>query len=194
VNAVASQTNRLVTSLASPAAAIALVGTNVLLPAYGLTTREAELPSYGQSTIYPSEISTSVAVSRMRSEVSEATRAFVQAGIRWSSYITRRLAALRMSGNDFTGLKVPSPWIVDRAWAVANSYFRPNTPPPSVVPTEDGDILFIWRKAGWELHIEISSEEATAWAYNRKSGRSWSGSLGERQPEFYTLLDLLGQS
>src|SRR5260370_12404857 len=100
---------------------------------------------------------------------------------RWQRYVSRRLAALRLGAFDFTGLQIPTPWIVDRASIVAKAYLHPDTPPPSVVPTKDGDILFIWRKAGWDLQIEIGSEGTTAWAYHRGSGAEWSGSLDERQ-------------
>ena len=190
-----AQTNRLATTLASPATAAVLVGTNLLLPySYAMVGREAAPSVYEQLIDYPFAVSTSTIAEQVSGEAREATRPVVQAGIKWNSYVSRRLAALRVGADDFTGLKVPSPWIVDRAWDVASSYFRRTTPPPSVVPTEDGDILYLWRKAGWELHVEIGSEGTTAWAYHRQSGETWSGSLGERRLEFYNLLDLLGQS
>lgn len=195
MNAIATQTNRLVTSLGPPAAAIVLAGTNLLLPpSYGAVGREAEISSLGNTITYSAAVPTSVTIKSIRSGANEATRAFMPTGIRWNSYVARRLAVLRSGSGDFTGLKVPSSWVVDRAWAVANSYFRPNTPPPSVVPTEGGNVLFLWRKFGWELHVEIGSEETTVWAYHRKSRRSWSGSVEEQRPEFYSLLGMLGQS
>lgn len=189
------QTNRLATTLASPATAVVLVGTNLLLPySYEMVGREAEPSVYEQLINYPFAISTSTIAELVSGEAREATRTVVRAGTSWDSYVVRRLAALRAGVDDFTGLKVPSPWIIDRAWGVASSYFRRTTPPPSVVPTEDGDILYVWRKAGWELHIEIGSEGTTAWAYHRQSGETWSGSLGERRQEFSNLLDLLARS
>jgi hypothetical protein len=193
VNAIAAQTNRLITS-----AAIAVASTNLFLPSpFSANPWDVAASTHGQHSTYQFTISTSFAFERIDNEPSDATnavaRTLVQVGIRWNNYVARRLVALRTGASDFTGLKVPSSWVVDRAWAVANKYFKPATPPPSVVPTEDGDILYVWRKAGWELHLEISSEETTAWAYHRKSGRAWSGSLGERLIEFYTLLDQFGQ-
>lgn len=194
VNTTAAQTNLLMTS-----AAIAIAATNVFLPVpYSGVPWEEGRASSGQHIIYPFTTPTSVTVVGIRNESSEATNAVartqVQTGIRWNGYVARRLQSLRVGASDFTGLKAPSAWIVDRAWAVANNYFSPTTPPPSVVPTEDGNILYVWRKYGWELDLEISSEEATVWAYHQKSGHTWAGTFGERQIEFYNLLDLLGRS
>jgi hypothetical protein len=194
MNAGAAQTNRLVT-----AAAVAFVGTNLLLASpYAAGVRDSEPGIQEQRIVYPATIPTAVAVSNVSSQPSEITntaaRTVVQDGLRWNSYVARRLTAIQNGTNDFTGLKIPSLWVVDRAWAVARSYFKSSTPPPSVVPTEDGNILYIWRKSGWELHVEVSSEEATAWAYHRRSGHSWSGTLTDRHAKFYALLDLLGQS
>lgn len=110
---------------------------------------------------------------------------------RWHKYVAQRLEALRKGEGDFTGLRRPSELVVDRAWDFAAEAFRSDTPTPSVVPTEDGDILFVWRKAGWELEIEIGAAEDTVWARNRDSGVILRGSLAEMRAEASGLLAFL---
>jgi hypothetical protein len=110
---------------------------------------------------------------------------------RWHKYVVRRLEALRHGQGDFTGLRIPEEMVVDRAWNFATQAFRSDTPTPSVVPTEDGDILFVWRKAGWELEVTIGAAEDTVWARNRDSGVTTRGSLGELQATVSSLLAFL---
>jgi hypothetical protein len=110
---------------------------------------------------------------------------------RWHRYVAQRLEALRKGEGDFTGLRPPRELVISRAWNFAATAFRSDTPTPSVVPTEDGGILFVWRKAGWELEIEIGAAEDTVWARNRDSGVTLRGSLGEMRVGVSTLLAFL---
>jgi hypothetical protein len=111
----------------------------------------------------------------------------VQSTSRWRDYVSLRLSRLRRGDGDFTGLTQPTEEIVRRARNVT-SLFKANTPTPSVVPSEDGDILFIWQKAGWELEIEVGSEEVSAWLHERSSGAISSGSLAELWPSISSIL------
>jgi hypothetical protein len=112
---------------------------------------------------------------------------------RWSRYVVQRLGEAGNGVFDFTGLLVPSRTVVERAWSVAQNYFRIDTPTPSVVPSEDGDICFVWHKAGWDLRIDVGPEETVVWAHHRGTGRQWFGSLEERRMQLARLLDVIGR-
>jgi hypothetical protein len=187
------ETNRATSPVTQSVAAILIVGTNLLpLSAYDITHNRS-LPSYERLVQDPIATATSRTVQSTQDEPRDATRILVNPGTRWNRYVIGRLAALRAGSDNHSDLMAPTPWIVDRAWEVAKRYFPPATPPPSVVPSEDGDIVFIWHKAGWELQIEVGSEGAAVWAYERHSGIMWSGSLEERQQELRNLLGLLAR-
>jgi hypothetical protein len=108
---------------------------------------------------------------------------------RWRSYVLQRIGELRKGTGDFTGLRKPSALVVDRAWLLATVLFRSDTPTPSVIPSEDGEVLYVWHKAGWDLEISVGSEEIAVWAYDRNGGTTFSGSFAEERAR---LLDLLG--
>jgi len=110
---------------------------------------------------------------------------------RWYGYVSRRLRDLHDARYDFTGFRVPQPEVIDRARFVANYVFKPEHPTPSVVPSEDGDVLFVWHKAGWDLEIDVGLEEISVWAHERSTGRDWYGSLEELRAPAVRLLDWL---
>lgn len=192
---IAAETNKLVRPVTQSAAAVLLVGTNFFLtPTHESDADTSHAYSYEQVTDGPlAALTTEITSSSVPRFVSAGTLMPSVAIPRWQRYVARRLAALRAGAFDFTDLQIPAPWVVDRASMVAQAYLHPDTPPPSVVPTRDGDILFIWRKAGWDLQIEIGSEGTTAWAYHRGSGAEWSGSLEERQVQLSQLLAAISQ-
>lgn len=182
--------------LGQSAAALLLVGTTIFPLQVGSSTPGIGAPySYEQSIANPFGVATNN-VSRIEAYANStlaATGVVPNYATKWDRYVTRRLFAFRLGAGDFTGLKIPTPQVVDQAWILARSFFHPDTPAPSVVPTEDGEIMFIWHKAGWELQIETGPEGAMAWARDRRSGITWSGSLEERQEELYSLFRLFAQ-
>lgn len=102
--------------------------------------------------------------------------------------------ALRNFGageDEFTELPRPSTFVVNRAWQIATSILRPEAPTPSVVPSADGNVVFVWHKALWDLEIEVGSEETTIWAHDRNTGTMFSGSLDEQRVRLSSLLDFL---
>jgi hypothetical protein len=117
------------------------------------------------------------------------TRNLARSKARWFNYVTRRLSELTSSTYGFNAVTPPMTAACERALHVAEDMFRLNTPTPSVVASEDGDVVFIWRSAALELEIEVGIEEIAVWAYDRPAGTVWSGQLGERQAEFFGLLD-----
>lgn len=183
--------------LGQSAAALMLVGTSIFLLQPGSSISGTGAPyTYEQVIANPFGVATNNInrIEASANSILSGTEVVPNYITKWDRYVTRRLIAFRHGAGDFTGLKIPRPQIVDQAWVVARSFFHPDTPAPSVVPTEDGEIMFIWHKAGWELQIETGPEGATAWARDRRSGTTWSGSLEERQEELYSVFRLFAQS
>lgn len=112
----------------------------------------------------------------------------------WSKHVNQRLAELRSGTHDFTGLRVPSEQAIARAQVLAVSNFHFDTPTPSVLPSEEGDILFLWHKAGWDVEIHVGPRETAIWAHERRTGIELSGSFDEHRAEFSALLDILAKS
>lgn len=110
---------------------------------------------------------------------------------RWYRYVSQRLRELRSGRYDFSGFQIPAPETVDRAHSLATSIFKPEHPTPSVVPSEEGDVLYIWHKAGWDLEIDVGLEEISVWAHDRRTGGEWYGSLEELRAPVVALLDFL---
>lgn len=79
----------------------------------------------------------------------------------WYKYVSRRLSELAAGLYDFTGVSVPTREVVSRAWSVAASVLLPDTPPPAVVPSEEGTVVFIWRRSNLDLEVEVGSEDIT---------------------------------
>jgi hypothetical protein len=101
---------------------------------------------------------------------------------RWDAYVTRRLDELERGEGDFTDLKRPSAAAVTHARQVAAQVFRDTTPTPSVVPDEDGNVLFVWHKSGIDAEIWVWEEDsAGVWVHDRGTGEMWSGSLADHQ-------------
>lgn len=96
---------------------------------------------------------------------------------RWASYVYRRLDEIEEGQGDFTGLQRPDQVLVARARYIAGTVFAPTTPTPSVVPTEDGEVAFIWRKGGWHLQLTVNHRHTEVWAHHVSSGNIWSGAL-----------------
>src|SRR5574342_1364560 len=107
---------------------------------------------------------------------------------RWAGYVSRRLNELSKAGGDFTGLVRPPNDVIMRAHGVAADLLAAETPTPSVVPSEHGEVLFVWHWAGWTLEIEVGQEDVSVWAFDRASGAMWSGPLAKLRSEVLALL------
>lgn len=100
---------------------------------------------------------------------------------RWGGYVERRLTDLERGDGDFTGLQRPTAATVQHARQVAAETFRDSTPTPSVVPTEEGQVAFVWRKNGMDAEIEVSETAAEFWVHERVTGEVDSGPLADHQ-------------
>ena len=83
---------------------------------------------------------------------------------RWGAYVEQRLGELERGEGDYTGLRRPSAATVAHARKAAAETFRDTTPAPSVVPTDDGGIDFVWHKNGYDVEWCVTEAE-------RSSGR-----------------------
>ncbi len=110
------------------------------------------------------------------------------------AYVYQRLNELGEGSYDFTGLNIPSLLTIDRARSIAFETLGRNIPTPSVVPSEEGAVMFVWRKAGWDLEFEITESEANVWAHRRHDSSGWYGPLSERSVEFSDLLEELSRA
>jgi hypothetical protein len=82
----------------------------------------------------------------------------------------------------------PHPEAVQRALPELVRFMRPDTPTPSVVPTFDGGVQFVWHKSGWDIEVEVGPKETLLWAQRRDGSASWHGSLDEHIDEMRSLL------
>ena len=98
---------------------------------------------------------------------------------RSSGYVTQRLDELERGGGDYGGFRRPSAATVAHDRVVAAQVFRDTTPTPSVVPDEDGNVLFVWHKNGIDAEVTVSATVADVWVHDRNLGDMWSGSMEE---------------
>lgn len=103
---------------------------------------------------------------------------------RWLPYVLRRLndlAAGPYEPEDEDGL-LPDPQAVWRALPALGGLLTDRTPTPSVVPTIDGGVQFVWHKAGWDLEIEVLANETIVWGRRRGEGLGDAGPIAEMRP------------
>jgi hypothetical protein len=100
---------------------------------------------------------------------------------RWGAYVEQRLGELERGEGDYTGLQRPSAGAIMSAREVAASLFRDDTPTPSVVPTESGDVAFVWHKNGIDAELDVNETEADLWAHDRADGDMWSGAVADHR-------------
>jgi hypothetical protein len=106
---------------------------------------------------------------------------------RWSSYIQRRfeqLTAETPSSPAFTET-------LNAAWKSILNLFAPNIATPSVLPGDEGGIVLVWHKGGWDIEIDFGPLEApSVWTVNRSDLVGFDGNLSDHREE---LLDVLAE-
>lgn len=115
---------------------------------------------------------------------------------RWGDYVFRRLADLtRGDGKDDWDGQWPSPVTIGSAGRWATETFPGDAPTPSVVPTEEGFVAFVWRKGGWDIEVEVDREShAEVWFHRSDDGTNESGSLDGHRDRLRDLLSELGRT
>ena len=185
-------------SLTQTVATAALAGAVVL----GGTNLQAQGPVDAFSSQYTYTTEYQLATSDMLATTTGTTSAparmqhyseleLLKSDSRWHKYVSERMQELKDGEDDFSELPRPTHLVVDRAWQVATLILQSNTPTPSVVPSDDGNVVFVWHKARWDLEIEVAPEEVTIWAHSRATGEMFSGTLGEQLQRVSRLLDFL---
>jgi hypothetical protein len=92
---------------------------------------------------------------------------------RWGAYVEQRLGEMERGEGDYTDLRQPSAAIIASARKLAAETFRDSTPTPSVVPTAEGGIDFVWAKNGYDVEFAVTEAGAEFWARQRSTGREW---------------------
>ncbi len=82
---------------------------------------------------------------------------------RWFSYVERRMRELADDEEGIDGYPARDQPVISDAWLNAAQLFGPNTPTPSVVPTVQGGIEFVWHKTGWDLELAVDPGDTTVW-------------------------------
>jgi len=99
----------------------------------------------------------------------------------WLPYVMGRLRQLlQLTYDQDEGVPPPHPESIQRALSELIRFMRVDTPTPSVVPTFDGGVQFVWHKGGWDVEVEVGPKETLLWAQRRDGIASWHGSLDER--------------
>lgn len=111
----------------------------------------------------------------------------------WLSYVLRRLNQLsdQPGPSDETDAPRPDPAALTRALPVLLSVLGPmgvDAPAPSVVPTAEFGVQFVWHRAGWDVEVEVGPAQTLVWAQNRSVGTMWEGNLDERRSELGDVL------
>jgi hypothetical protein len=82
----------------------------------------------------------------------------------------------------------PSPFLIELAWYTAHEVLPASAPTPSVVPSEDGGVEFVWHKRNWDIELDVEPGGSSVWARNRETGETWSGVLGGLRERLSDLL------
>jgi len=97
----------------------------------------------------------------------------------WFDYVLNRLVDIVNPTTDIDGFPRPSKGIVGQAFYEASELFPAWVKPPSVVPTREAGVKFVWHDQGWDVEIGIDPGDHWLWVRNRNDGRSFDGSLNE---------------
>jgi hypothetical protein len=99
---------------------------------------------------------------------------------RWRGYIWQRLAELEDGAGDFTGLHRPSPATIELARRSIPRLLGVSVAAPSVVPDEDGAVVLVWRRKGWDIEVTfMAGRAAQIWGRSRANGGEFSGPATE---------------
>ena len=113
---------------------------------------------------------------------------------RWLPYVQARLNEMAEGIRGIGGEEGISadPAALRRALPELTSLLDDGTPAPSVVPTVDGGVQFVWHRSGWDIEIEVLATTTLAWVRRRGEGPGTAGSVAQiRDPLGGALRDLV---
>lgn len=119
-----------------------------------------------------------------------STRRSLSKQSRWLPYVVRRLTQMRDEQTPDRGC-YPGPVVLSEALHVAATVFDAGTATPSVVPSEEGGVQFVWHRAGWDVELEVEPDGVCVWARNRRTEETWFGTLDDYRQRFSDLLRAL---
>jgi hypothetical protein len=93
---------------------------------------------------------------------------------------------------DYPGF--PSNEALVHAWRVADGLLRVDTPPPSVLPGEEGSVELIWERGSWHVELELVPGANWIWAKCRATGDTVSGELDEHRDIIRDILEEIANS
>jgi hypothetical protein len=105
---------------------------------------------------------------------------------RWLEYVMARLDSLETA--EAHGR--PTASSIAKARREAFAMLSDRTTSPSVVPSDDMGVMFVWHQSGWDLAITIEDQETFVWAQERGGRATFSGPLAEWSPDVHQLLNL----
>lgn len=82
----------------------------------------------------------------------------------------------------------PGPPVLDAAWRCANELIGQRVATPSVVPGDDGEVQFVWRKNGWDVEVDVGTFHVDVWLRHRVTGEVWCGPLNEQRERLSDVL------
>lgn len=113
---------------------------------------------------------------------------------RWLPYVVGRMGDLeRLLYEPADEVPTPCRAALERALLELRRFMAIESPTPSVVPTFDGGVQFVWHKGGWDIEVEVGEKETMVWARRRDGGDSWGGSLDDRVGDVRKLLSELAK-
>lgn len=115
----------------------------------------------------------------------------------WGPYVRSRLEDIRSGkGRENWDGEWPPPAAAAAAWNLAVDALPDDAPTPSVVPgDDDGTVMLIWHKGGWDIEVEVNREgSALLWMHDRGgSGEMYSAPLEEGRDRLRAVLGELAR-
>lgn len=102
-------------------------------------------------------------------------------------YVRTRLLQMR-DRSHYEVQPYPDESSIANAWSYAWNLVTPGCPTPSVVPSEDGNVSFVWHKGGWDIEVEVGWQDAEVWAEHAADSQSLRGSISETASQLRELL------
>jgi hypothetical protein len=81
-----------------------------------------------------------------------------------------------------------TPSVIARAWTEGLGILDDGTPTPSVVPSDECGVTFVWHKGGWDVEVTFEATGTMVWAHSRQSDDTWYGELDTHREVLRQLL------